>query len=533
MTSTLLDDLVRDAADRAPGAVAVVDGEHRATYAELWERAGRLACLLQGAGCVPGDRVALLQPKSLEAVVGILGALRAGCVYVPLDPTGPAPRLAKILGASASTILLVSGAAGRRTEEVLAELPAEARPRAARVDVASAEQVLAEGAGVPMSFTGADLAQAPLTVTPHGRRSEDAAHLLFTSGSTGAPKGVAVPHRSVRRFIDWANPNFGVTAGDRHSGHSPLFFDLSTYDLFGTFAAGAQLHLVPTEVNLLPHRLAGFIRDRALTQWFSVPSVLTHLAGFDAVRHGDFPALRRLLWCGEVLPTATLIHWMTRLPRVTFTNLYGPTETTVASSYYRVPEVPADPRSPIPIGSACGGEELLVLDGDLRPCPPDEEGDLYIRGEGLTLGYWRDPETTAKAFRELPSGRVYRTGDRARIGADGLVYFLGRADLQIKSRGYRIELGEIEAALALLPEVREGAVVALSSAGFEGTRIACAYVLRTPEAVTPAVLRARLARSLPSYMLPSEWRELAVLPRTGNGKLDRQAVATGFRGGES
>jgi len=530
MTPGLLDDLVRDAAERAPDAVAMVDGERTATYAELWERAGRLACLLQSAGCLPGDRVGLLQPKSLEAVIGILGALRAGCVYVPLDPAGPAPRLARILGACEPALLLVSGSAAKRAEEVLGELPAATRPRAARVDPAPGSAV--EG-GVAMLFSGADLAHAPAAVAPHGRQPEDAAHLLFTSGSTGIPKGVAVPHRSVRRFIDWANPTFGVTAADRHSGHSPLFFDLSTYDLFGTFAAGAQLHLVPTELNLLPHRLAAFIRDRALTQWFSVPSLLTHLAGFDAVRHGDFPALRRLLWCGEVLPTATLVHWMTRLPQVTFTNLYGPTETTIASSYYRVPEVPADPRAPIPIGSACGGEEILVLDQDLRPCSPDEEGDLCIRGEGLTLGYWRDPEATARAFRDLPGGRVYCTGDRARIGADGLIYFLRRADLQIKSRGYRIELGEIEVALASLPEVREGAVVALASAGFEGTRIACAYVLRTPQAATPAVLRARLACNLPGYMLPSEWRELAALPRTGNGKLDRRAVEESFRGEES
>jgi acyl-coenzyme A synthetase/AMP-(fatty) acid ligase len=340
---------------------------------------------------------------------------------------------------------------------------------------------------------------------------------------------VAVPHRSVRRFIAWANPYFGVTPADRHSGHSPLFFDLSTYDLFGTLAAGAQLHLVPVEANLLPHRLAAFIRDRALTQWFSVPSVLTHLAGVDAVRPADFPALRRLLWCGEVLPTVSLIHWMARLPQVTFTNLYGPTETTIASSYFTVPAIPDDPRAPIPIGRACGGEELLVLADDLRPCAEGEEGDLYIRGDGLTLGYWRDPDTTARAFRDLPAGRVYRTGDRARVGADCLVYFLGRADLQIKSRGYRIELGEIEAALGALPEVREAAAVALASEGFEGTRIACAYVLRTPQAATPAALRARLARTLPGYMLPSEWRELADLPRTGNGKLDRRALEARFR----
>ena len=176
------------------------------------------------------------------------------------------------------------------------------------------------------------------------RDIDDAAYILFTSGSTGTPKGVVITHHNVSEFVAWANGHFGVADDDRQSAHSPLHFDLSVYDLFGTLAAGAELHLVPPEVNLLPNKVTQFIRDHQLTQWFSVPSVLNAIASRDVLREGDFPALRRLLWCGEVLPTPTLIYWMERLPHVRFTNLYGPTETTIASSFYTVPSTPVRPR---------------------------------------------------------------------------------------------------------------------------------------------------------------------------------------------
>ncbi|MGH7533781.1 MAG: AMP-binding protein, partial [Gemmatimonadales bacterium] len=338
-----------------------------------------------------------------------------------------------------------------------------------------------------------------------------------------------VTHAAVQQFIEWAVPYFGITEMDRTSRHPPLHFDLSTFDIFGSFAAGAELHLAPPDLNLLPHKLAGLIRDEALTQWFSVPSVLNYMAKFDAVRSGDFPALRRVLWCGEVLSTASLRYWMQRLPHVTFTNLYGPTEATIASSYYTIPACPADDDEVIPIGRPCPGEGLVVLDEMLRPVPAGEVGELHIRGGGLSPGYWRDPERTRAVFvpdpePTEPGQRLYRTGDLASVGPDGLFRYVGRTDSQIKARGYRVELGEVEGAMNALGTLHECAVIGAPSGGFDGTAICAAYVPLRGQAVTVNGLREGLGRTLPRYMLPSRWQAFEALPKTSNGKIDRRRL---------
>jgi acyl-coenzyme A synthetase/AMP-(fatty) acid ligase len=217
---------------------------------------------------------------------------------------------------------------------------------------------------------------------------------------------------------------------------------------------------------------------------------------------------------------------MRRLPHVRFTNLYGPTEATIASSFYDVPRCPADEKTPIPIGQACDGEELLVRDENLEPIPPGAIGDLYIGGVGLSPGYWRDPVKTAAAFLRNPRGgnpndRIYRTGDLARCGEDGLVYFIGRSDTQVKSRGYRIELGEIEAVLSSLPCLQESAVVAIESSGFEGSLICSAYVLQPGSQSTHAGIRKELRYHIPAYMIPVRWMDCDTLPKNANGKIDR------------
>jgi len=522
MTS-LLHHWVTVQAGRRPDAGALVFKGERLTYEGLELASNRVAHLLKDAGCARGDRVCLLTPKSPAAIVAILGVLKADAVYVPLDPASPAPRLEKMIASCDNRWILASGPVGATLEALFAS-PGFADTHS--IGWLGADE---PPAAITAQFSPADLTRYPTTLPATANGPQDAAHILFTSGSTGLPKGVVITHASVRAFIEWAVAYFGTAPTDRISGHPPLHFDLSTFDMFGTFAAGAELHLVPPEANLLPHKLAELIRSAELTQWFSVPSVLNYMAKFDVVRHGDFPSLRRVLWCGEVFPTPALIYWMRRLPHATFTNLYGPTEATIASSYYTVPSCPESEDEVIPIGQACGGEELLVLDEALRPVPPGEVGELYIRGVGLSPGYWRDPAKTSAAFLRYPGAtdardRIYRTGDLATLGPDGLVRFLGRADSQVKTRGYRVELGEVEAALHALGTLRECAVVGVPSRDFDGVAIACAYAPLAEAEVTPASLREALARALPPYMLPSRWRQLPELPKTTNGKIDRRRL---------
>jgi non-ribosomal peptide synthetase component F len=301
-------------------------------------------------------------------------------------------------------------------------------------------------------------------------------------------------------------------------------------DIYATLSSGACLFLVTPEMSVLPNKLSDFIREKGLHQWFSVPSLLNYMAKFDVLRQGDFPALKRVLWCGEAFPTPALMYWMKRLPHVTFTNLYGPTEATIASSYYTVPACPNDENAMTPIGQACAGEELLVLDDNLKPAADGEVGELYIGGVGLSPGYWQDPEKTAGVFVTDPrnsGGRIYRTGDLASV-RDGLFYLHGRADSQIKSRGYRIELGEIERALACLPALRESAVVAVEMGGFEGAAICCAYAPSEQQEPEIHELRKALAEKLPAYMLPAHWLRLGSLPQNSSGKIDRKILKQQF-----
>ncbi len=512
----LLQDLVTAEAEKRPAAPAIVSGTCCLTYSELDLAANRLARTLQAAGCRPQDRVCFLAPKSPAPLVWMLGILKAGAIYVPLDPASPASRLRRIVAACEPRVILAAGGTAPLLAEIMQGLRS-APPIVGWLDACPSP-------ALRPAFDERDVLRADAAPLQCTARAHDAAHILFTSGSTGMPKGVVITHANVMAFLEWALGHFGLDRTDRVSGHTPLHFDLSTYDVFGTYAAGAELHLVPPHTALLPQRLAEFIRASHLTQWFSVPSVLNYMAKAQVLACDDFPDLRRVMWCGEVLPTPALVYWMQHVPHARFTNLYGPTEATIASSYYDVPACPASSAQAIPIGRACEGEELLVIDGE-----------LCIAGRCLSPGYWRDPQNTAAAFvphPRRPGERMYRTGDLARMRADGLVDLIGRADTQIKSRGYRIELGEIEAALATLPGLRESAAVAVPSDGFEQWLICCAYVPMPGAALAPLALRRALSRLVPGYMLPARWKEHAALPRNANGKVDRPRLKQEFESQE-
>jgi amino acid adenylation domain-containing protein len=523
----LLQNWVTQQAEVRPDSIAVAGDRTSITYAQLEIRSNRLARLLKDAGYQRGDRIGLLMAKSVEAIVGIIGIYKAGCVYVPLDPAGPPERLTKIIQSCDCRLVL----GGLRALDMFAGGHRE-DTRLKGVSMGWIDDGCAPShSRIRSAFALEDANGYPSDTLGSGNTGESAAHILFTSGSTGQPKGVVITHRNVISFIEWAVDYFGIDSTDRNSGHPPLPFDLSFLDIFCTFAAGAQLHLVPPEFNVSPKKLTQFIRSRRLTQWFSVPSVLHFLAKFDSIDGEGIPSLKRVMWCGEVLPVPSLIYWMKHVPQAKYTNLYGPTETTIASSYYTVPRCP-DASSSIPIGTACGGEELMVLNDGMQKVRQNEVGELCIRGTGVSPGYWNDPETTKSAFVTDPhapsaTDRIYKTGDLATVGADNLFYFLGRRDSQIKSRGYRIELGEIEAALSSIESLRESAVVAIADGDVEAMTICCAYSIQG-SGCSPQTLRQTLSLILPNYMLPVRWRLYDLLPRNSSGKIDRKSLKDDF-----
>jgi amino acid adenylation domain-containing protein len=488
-------------------------GAQRLTYDELERLSNRTARLLVEHGVRPGDRVCLLLPKSPAAIVSMLATLKAGGVYVPVDISSPAARVQMIISSAEPRLVLGCSAAARLLRDL--RLDAELGSVAGELEGASF------GPEARDSHDGGPLARMT--------RSQDPAHILFTSGSTGTPKGVVITHAMVGAFLDWALPYFGHRPGDRISGHPPLHFDLSTFDIYGTLSSGGELHLVPPDA-MLPQQLARFIRETELTQWFSVPSTFAYMVRGNAIHQDDFPSLRRVIWCGEVLAPGVLRHWMTRVRKPTYTNLYGPTETTIASSFHTVQGPPPTATSPIPIGEPCSGEEIFLLDDELRPVLAGEPGELCIAGAGLSPGYWRDPEKTSQAFVSEPGSgrRLYRTGDLGRQDAEGILHYIGRTDSQIKSRGYRIELGEIETAANAVEGVAECAIVSVPSDGFEGTVICCAWSTRPDAELDRIRLRGELSNVLPSYMLPSRWMSFEELPKNQSGKIDRQALKRRF-----
>lgn len=524
-----LQDWLSEQAERRPGACAVVFNRQRITYGQLEEASNRLARALKATGCSRGDRVALLLPKSTEALIAMFAALKADCIYVPLDTASPAARLVRILHVCEAQCVLAAGSTAALLNDIAGQADLPESTRVGWMDGGASLK-----SNMRAEFYWGDVLHLSASAVNSLNDDANPAHILFTSGSTGLPKGVVITHSNVTQFIEWAIRYFGIRPSDRISGHPPLHFDLSTFDIYGTVAAGAEIHLIPPELSILPHRLAAFIRDSDLTQWFSVPSILNHMAKFDVLRWNDFPSLRRLLWCGEKFPTPALIYWMRHLPHASFFNLYGPTEATIASSCHRVTRCPKDDTAEIPIGDACEGERLLVLDERLRPASVGQIGDLYIAGVGLSPGYWRDPEKTREVFLADTNGsdssdRIYRTGDLARIGDDGLIYLVGRSDSQIKSRGYRIELGEIETAVHAIAGVQDAAVVAVDVPGLEGASICCAYLPFPGSELSPMALRKQLAQVVPHYMLPARWMAVDRMPRNANGKTDRPCLKEQFR----
>ena len=493
----LIDEAARDDPDR----VAVIDGERGWTYGHLHERAGDLARTLAALGVRAGDRVGLATPKSAEALAGIYGILATPAAYVPLDLGAPDDRLARVL--------------------------ADCGPRAV---VCTPEQrdrfaALARGADIGhlVLVSGDD---EPAVVPLGGHREppsgpEDLAYLLYTSGSTGSPKGVMLTHGNGLEFVRWAVRSLGIGPEDRLASHAPFHFDLSVLDLFGAALARAAVVLVPRQLTLFPAELTPWVDRQQLTVWYSVPSALSLIVEHGGLAPGAWSTLRLVLFAGEVFPARRLAQLMALVPRATYWNLYGPTETNVCTAHcVESPVTPDGP--PMPIGHPIDGVRTLVVDDRGAPVASGQEGELLVSGPTVALGYWADPLRTAERFIDVAGERHYRTGDLAVELPAGGYLLRGRRDHQVKTRGHRVELGDVEAALLSADEVEDCAVVAVADELLTNRLVA--HVVLGPGADRADVL-SHSRRRLPRYMVPDRVVTWDQLPRLSTGKVDRQRLS--------
>jgi len=515
--------LIAERTGRMPDAIALEAGAEALSYRELERRADALSLRLRDAGVAAGDLVGLCAERSVEMVVALLGILRAGAAYVPLDPDYPGERLAAMLEDSRVPVLLVQQALRDRVPAVAAEgcwsLALDGQP----FDGADT------GTGSPRAALRSGLPDAP----------DAPAYAIFTSGSTGRPKGVVNAHRGVVNRLAWMESAFGLEPGDRVLQKTPYSFDVSVWELFWPLIEGATLVMARPGGHQDTAYLVETINRSRVTTLHFVPSMLQ--AFLEDPGAPSCTSLRRVIASGEALPPDLVARAGERLP-APLHNLYGPTEAAIDVTWWPCPRPGQDGEAAreatVPIGRPVANTGIYILDRDHRPVAPGVAGELVIGGAQVARGYLRRPALTAERFVPDPfaraaGARLYRTGDLARHRPDGAVEYLGRLDHQVKLRGFRIELGEIEAVLAARPEVRE-TVVVLRGDLPGGPGLAAYLVPADSDADADRLelaVREALSRELPGYMVPAAFVVLPELPLNPNGKVDRKALPAPHRAG--
>lgn len=515
MPDRLVPSIVARAARRAPEASAVTLGDEKLDYAGLDALSNRIARALKRIGVARRDRVGLVVEKSPRAVSCLIGIMKADAVCVPLDPNAPPARLAAMMDDCGITAIFVSA---RRRDRLAAAAAARTSPRTI---------ICVDSDGSPDRDWAAVLAEKD-AAPAQAVIGADLACILYTSGSTGAPKGVMITHRNVTAFSEWASETFALSPGDRMACHAPLHFDLTLFDLYAGFAAGASVDLVPPEIAMLGADLLDFLDERAITVWQSTPSVLELISARLRATRRELPSLRLVLFAGEPYPAPALRALMEALPCARFVNIYGSTEMNDVAFHI----LDGPPRGDeIPIGRPCADAEIFALDdAGALVTRPGTVGELYARAPTVAAGYWGDPAATAARFVQNPLHDEYRdvvcrTGDLAAFDENGDWFYRGRRDAQVKIRGVRINLAEVEAVVARFHDFAEAAVVARPGED-GGARLAVIAVAR-PDA-TPALrdLRRHCLGALPASMTPEALELRESLPKTSTGKIDRRALLT-------
>jgi len=524
---TLIPEAMDAMADKTPDAPVLRFSKSTLTYESLAHRSDQIAAVLIDQGVRPGDRVGLYFKKSIESVIALYGIMKAGAAYVPLD-----------VGAPAARILDMIRQCGLR---VLISHPPKTRDLAAIIeqdeDSISLDCVIGiddplDRVSTTLSWT--DISQASAVPRPT-LGGDNLAYILFTSGSTGQPKGIMHTHRSGLAYANFAADMYEVGPGDRLSNHPPLHFDMSLFDFISGPIRGACTVIIPEPYTKLPASLSTLIENERLTHWYSVPFALSQLLQHGALDQRDLSTLRWIVFAGEPFVAKHLKALMACLPQARFSNSYGPTELNQCTYHHVQPGDLIDDRPP-PIGRVWGGTDYLVVDENDRDVEPGRQGELLVRSPTMMSGYWGRPDLNEKVFHTPPSTidakklaasaePFYRTGDLVLDEGDGVLRFLGRKDRQIKLRGFRIELDEVEAALARHPAVADVAAI-LAKNEHEQSAIVAALTLKPgfDRNIADDVLKMAADR-LPAYALPERVDVVDSLPRTASDKIDRLALA--------
>ena len=488
---------------------ALTARDRSVSYAELRQEVLEIRDWLFRSSCRPGDRIAICLPKSTATVEVILGVLAAGATYVPLSHRLSTEELRRTLCDLRPRMLI----GDRSVAEALRDAP-EALPPAMSVATLGGG-----GLALGLEVVGATPG-VPFTASAD---SEGVAVILYTSGSTGEPKGIMLTHQNVASFVDWAAQKFEVSDADQTISNAPLHFDLSIFDLFCTLSRRGTVHLLDESTARFPGAVRAFIEARKISIWYSVPTALMQLQEREALR--GIQSLRLILFAGEVFPLPVLRRLMNSLPRPEYVNLYGPTETNVCT-YYRVPSHPALDLETLPIGRPCEHLEVCVRDEAGTEMRIGETGEICVTGPAVMRGYWGQDEATRGC--RLPDRKdSYRSGDFGYVRADGNLIFVGRRDQQVKVRGHRIELLAFEAVLQAHPGVREAVALVVPNDAAGGSLAAFIVPRQRPTEI--AEIRKFVGARLPPHYQPDHIGWLDAMPRTSNGKCDRALLLSNAR----
>jgi D-alanine--poly(phosphoribitol) ligase subunit 1 len=484
--------------ERWPSKIAVADGKQEWSFERLQQRAGAIARQIVKLTDETNLPIAVYLPKTNEAIASFLGVLFSGNCYVPLDVKAPINRTQGILQQLAPSLILTTGELGAQ---------------------------LQSAGKTWLRFLILDEVQDDEGLIPERWQKcidTDPVYIIHTSGSTGKPKGVVVTHRGVIDYIDWARDTFKIDEHCVIGNQAPLIFDNSTLDLYLCFACGATLHLTPEELFLFPVRLLEYLAEKSINFIFWVPSVMVAVADKKVLDRVKGLRLEKILFAGEVMPAKHLNAWRSHFRDALFANLYGPTEITVDCTYYIVDREIGDDE-PVPIGWPCRNSDILILNEKNEACQKTERGELCVRGTSLATGYWNQPAQTAAAFVQNPLNShypelIYRTGDLVYRNENGEIIYVGRKDFQVKHMGYRVELGDIEHFALQVSGIRN--CCALYHVG----KKEIVLVYEADSDIEPGFIRNELSRNLPKYMWPTVFKFRPELPRTTNGKIDRQQL---------